>query len=70
MCYAHACLDDSDDMLHEAKRTICSTLAIVPGQPTTTHIILKVDYFQLIGRQLNGQWQLIEIEIEKQAPIN
>jgi hypothetical protein len=36
----------------------------------TTHIILKVNYFQLIGRQLNGQWQLIEIEIEKQAPIN
>jgi hypothetical protein len=67
MCYAHACLDDSDDMLHGAK-TICSTLPIVPGQPTTTQIILKVDYFQLIGRQLNGQWQLIEIE--KQAPIN
>ena len=67
MCYAHTCLDDGDDMLYGAK-TICSTL-LYRGS-LTTHIIFKVNYFQLIGRQLNGQWQLIEIEIEKQAPIN
>jgi hypothetical protein len=38
---------------------------------TTTHIIiLYTQLFQSIGQQLNGQWQLIIIEIDKQASIN